>query len=286
MRHLTMTAILLVLLVLCIPVLGSRPVNETANEPTEEDVQEIIEIESDSALSDPQISLPTFSPKGEELVERMRDGFLKNIKRESNRWYECGELTPEEDKSLRAEKIARYTLAALREYDLKWLNPWGVLAVMYSESRGDQCAIGPNSRKAARDLGLIGAEKPFNQWSRDDLEQVLTSPKWKKSRAVIGADLGLGQQVWQRYARVLDPRGDDKCGSKELRCRVPTLDEILSVERGPNVVATGMLTRSRWHRTQQPWAYWPGTIRNLSYDMRISRLITTLGGRYDEKPTW
>ena len=228
-------------------------------------------------------TLPTFSPRGEALVERMKAGFLKRINSESPKWYECGILTPEGDKILRAEKIARYNLDAIRKYDLRWLNPWGVLAVMYSESRGDECAIGPNSRHAARDLKLVDPEKPFNQWTKNDVVTLLNHPKWRKSRATIGADLGLGQQVWERYARILDAGGNEFCGSKQLRCRVPTLDEILSVENGPRVVATGMLTRSKWYRTIRPWQHWPGSIKNYAYDMKITALIYSLGGKDDEK---
>lgn len=286
MRQFIMVAILFLFCLLVVPAVGDLP---TEQPPTEEEIQQIIQTESESALGDSQIvqsSLPTFSPAGEKLVERMRDGFLNTIKQESSKWYECGQLTPKEEKPLRAEKIARYTLAALREYDLKWLNPWGVLAVMYSESRGDQCAIGPNSRKAARDLGLIDDEKPFNQWTKEDIATIFDNPKWKKARGKIGADLGLGQQVWKRYARILDPNGNDKCGTKALKCRVPTLDEILSVENGPRVVATGMLTRNIWHRSKRPWEFWPGTVRNLSYDMRITQLIYSLGGKDGEKAVW
>jgi hypothetical protein len=285
MRLFVTTTILFVLSVLVVPALGELP----SGTPTEAEVQEIVQTESESALSDPQIakdSLPIFSPAGENLVERMRDGFLKNIKQESSKWYECGQLTPEEDKPLRAEKIARYTLAALREYDLKWLNPWGVLAVIYRESRGDQCAIGPNSRKAARNLKIIEENKPFNQWTKEDIETVFDNPKWKRARGKIGADLGLGQQVWKRYARILDTQGNDKCGSKDLRCRIPTLEEILSVENGPRVVATGMLTRKIWHRDVRAWTYWPGTIRNVRYDIKITALIYALGGKDGEKAVW
>jgi hypothetical protein len=126
MRHFVTIVILFVLTVLVVPAFSELPPSAV----TEADVQDIIQTESESAQEDPQVTWPTFNPAGEKLVERMRDGFLKTINRESNKWYECGQLTPEEDKPLRTEKIARYTLAALREYDLRWLNPWGVLAVI------------------------------------------------------------------------------------------------------------------------------------------------------------
>jgi hypothetical protein len=279
MRLFVTTTILFALSILVAPAIGSL----SSAQPTEAEVQEIIQTESESALSDSQIvqdPLPTFSPEGEALVARMGSGFLKAIKRENNKWWECGKVTPKEDEPIRAEKIARDTLDALREYDLKWLNPWGVMAVIFSESRGDHCAIGPNSRKAAKDLKLVDEDKPFNQWSKEDIESVMSDPKWKRSRAKIGADLGLGQQIWQRYARILDPKGG-------LYCRIPTLDEILSVETGPKVVATGMLTRKIQHRGDiRAWNYWPGWIRNIRYDMRITSLIYQLGGKDKDRPVW
>lgn len=282
MRLFVTIIVLFMLSALVVPALSELPTDSLSAE----EVQDIIQTESESALSDPQVTWPTFSPAGEKLVARMRDGLLKVIKRESNKWYECGELTPDENKPERAEKIARYTLDALREYNLTWLNPWSVLGVIYSESRGDQCAIGPNSRKAAVALKLIDPEKPFNQWTKEDVVSLMEHPKWKKGRGHIGADLGLGQQIWERYARILDPKGTDRCGNKALTCRVPTLNEILSVENGPRVIATGMLTRKMWHRDIRAWAYWPGTIRSLSYDMRITAIVSTLGGSDREKPVW
>ena len=281
MQRLTLILTLVGILVcLTVPVVGSN----TVTLPTEADVQEIITIESENAS--PETSMPTFSPAGEQLIARMRDGFLKVIRKESTKWYACGVATPEEDKALRAEKIARYTLDAMREYNTTWLNPWAPLAVIYSESRGDQCAIGPNSRKAARELNLIDPSKPFNGWTKDDIVNVINHPKWKKSRAKIGADLGLGQQVWQRYARVLDPDGKHFCGSKDLRCRVPSLDEILSVEDGPRVITTGMITRNKMFRSKRPWEFWPGARRSLSYDIKITSIIRALGGSDGEKIVW
>lgn len=230
-------------------------------------------------------ALPTFRPAGEELVRRMADGFLKKTRGESKRWWGCGEETPESDQPERAERIARNVLAAMREFDLHWLSHWAVIGTIWKESRGDPCAIGPNSRKAAKKLGLVPDDRIFNRWSAEEVKALLENPKWKKSRSVIGADLGLGQEVWQRYARILDPNGNKSCG-KGLACRVPTLDEILSYEHGPRVVATGMVYRRHLYREMQPWLHWPGNVRDLSYGMRIERIVQEMGGDIREKPVW
>jgi hypothetical protein len=231
-------------------------------------------------------ALPVFGPAGERLVARMAEGFLTAIRRESPKWWGCGVETPKEEQLARADRIARGILDGQREWDLRWLSPWAVIATVWSESRGDPCAIGPNSRKAARDLGLVPEDRIFNRWSADDVKALLENPKWKKSRAKIGADIGLGQEVWQRYARILDPNGDLRCGRKDLACRVPTLDEVLSYKNGPRVVITGMVHRRWMYRNTQPWMHWPGSIRSLSYGMKIARLVQSMGGDVSERPVW
>lgn len=282
MRALLLWVTLLVLFGLAVPASSDT----APTTPTQQEEQVIELKETASATADEYVSMPQFSQAGETLVRRMGDGWLRLVNNESPQWYECGVMTPKEDKAFRAEKLARYTLDALREHNLPWLNPWSILAVMYRESRGDQCAIGPRSREAARELGLIPADKKFNQWTKDDVVNLMNNPKWKKSRSIIGADLGLGQQVWERYARILAPEGKDTCGGRNYKCRVPTIDEILSVEVGPRVVVTGMLSRSRMYHTQRPWEFWPGRIKSPYYDMHITALAHQLGGKDDEKAVW
>jgi hypothetical protein len=230
--------------------------------------------------------LPTFSSRGEQLVSRMAGGFLAAIHRESPKWWDCGVETPKEAQAARADRIARHVLAGMREFDAKWLSPWAVIAVIWSESRGDVCAIGPNSRKAARDLGLIPEDRIFNRWTADDVRTLLESPRWQKSRAKIGADIGMGQEIWQRYARILDPQGELRCGKQELACRIPTLSEVLSYKNGARVTITGMTYRRWMYRNTQPWENWPGSVRSLSYGMKIARLAQSMGGDVSEKPVW
>jgi hypothetical protein len=69
-------------------------------------------------------------------------------------------------------------------------------------------------------------------------------------------------------------------------CRVPTLDEILSYESGSQMVATGMVYRRYLYRTTEPWFHWPGSIRSLSYGMKIARIVQEMGGDVREKTVW
>lgn len=231
-------------------------------------------------------ALPTFSPRGEQLVARMAKGFLGEIHRESPKWWDCGVETPKEAQAARADRIARHVLAAQREFNTTWLSSWAVIAVIWSESRGDVCAIGPNSRAAAREMGLIPEDRIFNRWTADDVRTLLESPQWKKSRAKIGADIGMGQEIWQRYARILDPNGDLRCGKRDLPCRVPTLSEVLNYRDGARVTITGMTYRRWMYRNTQPWEHWPGSVRSLSYGMKIARLARAMGGDVTERPVW
>lgn len=233
-----------------------------------------------------EATMPTFSPRGEKLVAEMADGFLKAINRESPKWWGCGVETPKGEQHVRAERIARSVLAGMRDYDAKWLSAWAVMGVIWSESRGDICAIGPNSRAAARDLKLIPEDRIFNRWTAADVRTLLENPKWKKSRARIGADIGLGQEIWQRYARILDPNGEKRCGTRELACRVPTLDEVLQYDSGAKIVITGMTYRRWMYRNTQPWEHWPGSVRSLSYGMKIARLVQSMGGDVSERTIW
>jgi hypothetical protein len=238
-----------------------------------------------SATVTVQEDLPTFSAAGEKLVVRMAEGFLRKTRKESKQWWKCGVSTPEDEQPARADLLARHVLAGMREYNINWIPAWAVMGTIWSESRGDSCAIGPNSRKAARGLGLVPADRIFNRWTADDVKAVMEDPKWKKARAHIGADLGLGQQVWERYARIIDPMGNKKCGIG-FYCRVPTLDEILSDRDGAKAVITGMVYRRFMYRSLEPWAFWPGNVRSLSYEMKIARIVQEMGGDIREQTVW
>lgn len=227
-----------------------------------------------------------FSESGERLVDRMADGFLRQIRSESPRWWGCGVETPADEQRDRAERIARAVLDGQRDWDLRWLSPWAVMATIWSESRGDPCAIGPNSRKAAYDLRLVPDGRAWNKWRAEDVKALLEDPRWVKSRSRIGADIGMGQEVWQRYARIMDKDGNLRCGRKDLACRVPTLDEVLDYESGARVVLTGMVGRRYMYRNTAPWEHWPGSVRSLGYSMKISRIALAMGGSVTERPAW
>ena len=202
----------------------------------------------------------------EQMVERLALGFTKAIRRESVKWYECGEPTPPELWNDRAAKMARHLLTALDEYKVK-INPWGPWATIYKESRGNRCGIGPNPRAVAYKFKLI-EPKAHRLWTEADIKSVIRSPRW--GRRV--ADLGLGQVVWKRYARLKDGE----------RIRIPTLEEMLTVKQGMRVVAYTMGRRMYWTRNKRlrrtPWIFWPGNVPDWNYHRDVLDIVQKMGG--------
>jgi hypothetical protein len=233
----------------------------------------------------PPVEQAALSPAGQALADQMAAGFLKAIHAEAPAWWGCGVATPVAEQPARARALAEAVLVAMREQGATWLNPWAVLAVTWSESRGDPCAIGPLSRKAARELKLIPEDRLFNRWTAADVRTLVTHPKWLRARAKVGADLGLGQQIWERYARIADPAGPLSCG-KGTPCRVPTLDEALSVDGGARSLITGMAWRKAMYRAARPWQHWPGSVRDLGYDSKVMALVYRMGGKDGARPVW
>lgn len=204
----------------------------------------------------------------DNLVERMATGFVQLIKREipKGRWYDCGVPTPRDQWQERASAMARHVLLAAEEYNLKE-SPWIAWAIMFKESRGNRCAIGPIPRERARELGLA-PEKSHRKWSESEVQSIVQSPRWR-GRPV---DLGLGQVVWKRYARIPDGTS----------VRVPTLDEMLSLEDGARVLVFGMQLRSRTTKyrklASRPHLFWRGSVPSYGYASEISSLSRAMGG--------
>jgi hypothetical protein len=195
-------------------------------------------------------------------------GFAHKIKNESPYWFVCGERVPRDEWLDRLAYIAENLIDALMEYAVD-VNPWGPWATIWKESRGNRCAIGPHPREAAEKMQLV-EEKFAHYWTEEDVKHVLTHRRWGNRPA----DLGLGQVVWEKYARIRDEE------TGELR--VPTIEEMLTVEDGTRVMAWGMKYRARfkWNvlHKKVPWIYWPGNIADHSYAQDIQRIVREMGG--------
>lgn len=230
----------------------------------------------------------------ENLIADMARGFVKATQRESKKWWECGQPTPSTEWLARAERMARVLVAAMDEYGADF-SPWGVWGVIWVESRGNRCAVGPNPRRYAAQKKLAQLPSKYFLWTEQDIKGLLTSPGWR-GRPV---DLGVGQVVWKRYARIpcehrpavywspLDGRatfvrtGPEAChieGGREVR--VPSLEEMISLEGGLRATVWGMVSRQSWSlkRNRTPWLYWKGMVADYQYLSMVVNVVANMGG--------
>ena len=217
----------------------------------------------------PYGTIPCHPGGVDRLVNSLAIGFARALSKESSQWYICGERIEKKSWIDELAKIARALLYALDERGLD-INPWGPWGVIYKESRGNRCAIGPNPRKAAYKYKLI-KEKAWYLWSEDEIVNVVTHRKWGKKLA----DLGLGQVVWKREARVLE-NGIE---------RIPTAREMLSLNYGVRVLAHSMEVRTRYRYNRRwkhmPWLFWPGTKPHIRYGHDVQRIVRKMEGPYN-----
>jgi len=211
---------------------------------------------------------PSFAQTKSDLKNELAAGFVRAIKAESVTWYECGEKTPKEKWDQRAFELVEAILDALAEFDVK-INPWGVLGTVFNESRGNRCAIGPNPRKVAHARNLVN-RSDWRLWTEHDVLKVVKSPDWNDRPA----DLGLGQVVWRRFARI----------EEDGKVRIPTVEEMLSLKDGARIVAYAMKQRMKYKHNRRwrnlPWYFWPGVKANFSYGRKVAYTVKKMGGPY------
>ena len=149
------------------------------------------------------------------------------------------------------------------------INPWGVWGVIYNESRGNRCAIGPNPRKIAYQKKLIG-QKNWRLWTEEEVLRVMSHKRMKNRPA----DLGVGQVVWKKFARL----------KENGVVRVPTIKEMLSVETGTRIVAYSMWQRTKYKLNRRwqhmPWLFWPGRRPHVNYGRHVAHIVKNMGGPY------
>jgi len=246
------------------------------------------------SLGAAEIDKRELSTDREKLVAELANGFVRATERESKVWWECGEQTPRDRWYPRAEMMARELLTAMDDYGSDF-SPWGVWGVIWAESRGNRCAIGPNPRRYAASSKIVKVPDRYQLWTENDVKNLINNPKWGRRTA----DLGLGQVVWKRYARIPCERRADIYWNRffqsamptaslttgcriesERMVRVPTLDEMISVDGGARVTAWGMIVRQNWStkRNRTPWLYWKGLIADYRYLNMITNVVDSMGG--------
>jgi hypothetical protein len=229
-------------------------------------------------------ALPKTTEGVSDVVKSVGWAFAELVKRESPRvWWDCGEKTPADQWHKRGEEIVQETMNAMYKKQL-CVDPVGVVATAWNESRGNACSIGPRTRRAASKAGLLPKGKSWATYNREEILAILDSPKWI-SRGYV-ADVGVYQDVFPRYARILDKDGELTClGKRKEPCRVPKTAELVQVSTSAEVGIHGMLSRYYFFRTREPWVYWPWTVRQ-SYSTAIKATIKNLNSlvqKYKQK---
>jgi hypothetical protein len=123
-------------------------------------------------------------------------------------------------------------------------------------------------------MKLLPEGKAWFEYTREDVLAVLDNEKWKARKSL--ADVGVYQDVYPAYARILDDSGPLRClRPNERPCRLPRTLELLTVEKSAEVGVHGMLVRYFHFRTREPWFYWPWTIKE-KYSKQIAFTMKAL----------
>jgi len=205
----------------------------------------------------------------EILIKNAGKGFAQAVGLEKASWYDCGKVTPVDEYETRGIYIARCLKDALDEvglFDPQYL--WGSLAIVFQESRGNACSIGPNSRSWAKDNSVLNLKKHWTRFDKEDVLRVVDSKKFKTRR--VGADAGIGQTIFPHNSEIYDMT------SKAVR--LVTTEELFTVEWGARTLAFHMLENTQLSKTK-PWYYWPG-FYDENYARNLAFHVSRMGGPY------
>jgi hypothetical protein len=198
-------------------------------------------------------------------LQKTASAIVSAIQRENWSWFECGKITPLTEYDERAGRIARALRTALKEVGLSHPNYlWASLAIMWQESHGNPCPLGPNSRAWAERKHLVKA-KHMVYWNEDDALAAFRG--WENSKRKTGLDAGLGQTIWPHNAKILEPDGT---------VRTATPEEMITVEGSARTLAYHMYENAQLD-PRRPWAYWPG-LPNVEYAEKMEAWVRHHGG--------
>lgn len=227
---------------------------------------------SGSAFSEEVVYPPSdqdISYDREQLVTQAGIGFANVIREEKTAWYDCGLITKKEEYDIRGIHIARSVKDALDEVGLR--DPrylWGALGIIYQESRGNACAVGPNSRSWAKEKNVLKTSKHWTRYTKEDVLSIVNSKEFKKRR--VGAAAGIGQTIYPHNTNIFD--------STTNSIRNITPDELFTVEGGAKTIAFHMLTNTQFNK-KRPWVYWPGSPYE-KYARVLAMHVSRMGGPY------
>lgn len=200
-----------------------------------------------------------------ELLQQAATAIVAAIQRENWSWFECGQITPLDQYDERAMRIARALRTALLEVGLKHPNYlWASLAIMWQESHGNPCPLGPNSRAWAERKKLV-KQKHLVHWTAEDALAAFRG--WEASRRKIGLDAGLGQTIWPFNAHILEADGT---------VRTATPEEMITVEGSARTLAYHLFENAQIE-PRRPWRHWPGIPRD-DYAAKLEAWVKSHGG--------
>ena len=196
------------------------------------------------------------------LVLAAAAGLVRAVEAERWSWYSCGGIVPIEQYPVRSAQLVRALRTALREVGLEHPNYlWGALGIMWQESRGNPCPLGPYSRRWAVAKKVV-KQKHLSHWTEADALAALHAA----GKAHRGVDAGLGQNIWPVNAMVLD-------GGV---ARPATAEEMVSVEGSARALAFHLAEQAKVD-PRRPWAYWPG-MPSADYAKKVEGWVRVMGG--------
>lgn len=202
-----------------------------------------------------------------KLIGRLADGIVKDKR---GMWWECGELLDQDDDI--KDRSVFYAFEIVRALDVVFSDDsedvfaskvWGLAGTIKNESNFDRCAFGLYPRRKAYEMGLIKPRRKCISHSEKEVLGAVRSESLQKYFKRSGFDLGTAQVLSRFYSNPRD------------------YENMLSVRGSTMEAAYHMHAKVRVHRTDRPWAYWPGH-RSRKYDRKVTKWARRLGAEYGE----
>jgi hypothetical protein len=204
------------------------------------------------------------------LVQASGLGFAALVREENAAWYDCGKATPKDEFDARGIQIALALRVALLEVGLKddsYL--WGLIGIVFQESRGNPCVTGPRSRIWARENDVLG-DVHWTRYTEEDIFKIVRSKAFKGKRS--GIDSGIAQTLYPRNTSMYDVF--------TRTVRPSTIEEMVTVEGSARAAAYHLLEKST-ESPKYPWAFWPGGM-DVRYATVISFHVRKMGGPHQD----
>ena len=251
------------------PQADTVPVKDAAVPAVTVEEPAVTEVAEEPLQAEPveQSTAPAYNTEDTELAAQI---YHSKKRYYDGVWFSCGKLltdTEMREQSLlwasaineahysddATYKIKRHIRGSKKynKHDVR-VSKQEVIGIIISESKFDPCALGPNPRKRAQELGVIKYKKRTISYSLEELEPLFTHHKFQRTKA----DLGPGQL----YLKI----GRD--------VTVENYKEYLSIFPGVKRVFDGLVYRGKWGNTHTPSEHWPNAKKNHWYVKKVLRL--------------